>query len=291
MATSASSTSTTNFAEQIPPAVYDAVCIGFYDLGVFFSPKFNNRSRKVRLAFELIGHEIPDKDGIMIPAVVGADFTLSLSDMAHLHKFIKAWRGIDFSAEELKDFDVPSMVGKPCMLTIIHQKSEDGTKTYANIGAIMGLKKGATIPVSINKHVVFDLDNFDQSIFDSIPEFVQKKIKESETWKSMFDANGNAIVIFTPATATATATATAVPVNAKLAQAKAALTPAQQATVKKVAPPDTFAIINGFNNVEELRAWGAASGYRDDKFVTAMRERIAEIEADAIAGINNDLPF
>ena len=43
-------------------------------------------------------------------------------------------------------FSLSSFAQKPALISVVHRKSKDGTKTYANIGAVMPLPEGMKVP-------------------------------------------------------------------------------------------------------------------------------------------------
>jgi hypothetical protein len=45
--------------------------------------------------------------------------------------------------------------------------------------------KGMNIPEAINPLVYFTIEDFDQSIYDSLPEFLRTKISESKEFKAI----------------------------------------------------------------------------------------------------------
>ena len=45
--------------------------------------------------------------------------------------------------------------------------------------------KGMNIPEAINPLVYFTIEDFDQSIYDSLPEFLRNKIAESKEYKAL----------------------------------------------------------------------------------------------------------
>ena len=45
--------------------------------------------------------------------------------------------------------------------------------------------KGVSIPEAINPLVYFTIEDFDQSIYDSLPEFLRTKIGESREFKAI----------------------------------------------------------------------------------------------------------
>ena len=95
-------------------------------------------------------------------------YTLSLGEQANLRKDLESWRGKPFSAEELAGgFDLEHLYGINCLLGIQHEQNADGTKTYANITAILPPQKGMEkmIPVRANT--------------DPAPKWVQEKAAQA----------------------------------------------------------------------------------------------------------------
>jgi len=45
--------------------------------------------------------------------------------------------------------------------------------------------KGMNVPEAINPLVYLNLEDFDQSIYDSLPEFLRSKISESREFKAL----------------------------------------------------------------------------------------------------------
>lgn len=167
----------------IDEGIHTGVCYSIVDLGDVYSEKFENTSRKV-----LVTWEIPDEtieiDGKMMPRAISREYTLSLSSKANLRKDLEAWRCKKFDDEELKGFDLKNVLGKGCQLQVTH--TSKGADTYANISAIMGLPKGVKPKQLVNDTVYFDLEAEGAlNLLEKIPQWVQDKIKKSETYKKM----------------------------------------------------------------------------------------------------------
>lgn len=113
------------------------------------------------------------------PFSISSRYTLSLFDQAILRQHLESWRGKSFTDEELAGFDVKNVLGKYCLLSIVHNK--EGDKTYANVKGIMPVPKGMEKPGAVNKDVYFDVDIGDLS---TIPEWVQNVVKKSDEWKA-----------------------------------------------------------------------------------------------------------
>lgn len=161
----------------VPAGTHVAICVMVIDLGVQGGGKFNPM-QKVYIRWELPNEPIKWKDAEGFehegPMVIGKEYTNSLSLKANLRADLEAWRGKTFTEQELKGFDLTAILGKPCMLGITHNKTPE--KTYANISAVMGLTKGMPLPKQTNKSVMYTPDEHNQQAFESLPEWLQKKI-------------------------------------------------------------------------------------------------------------------
>lgn len=172
----------------LPEDSYPAVCCMLADLGDQYSEKFDKMSRKVAISWELPGELLDNGDSRKLTNV----YTASLNAKGNLRKDLISWRGRDFTPEELKNFDLRNIVGAPCLLQVIHKVKADGSK-WAAIGGIMKLPKGMEMPKATMIPIVFDLDEPNAAVgIQALPGWVQDRIFESETWKTMRDEAKNA---------------------------------------------------------------------------------------------------
>jgi len=88
--------------------------------------------------------------------LVTRQFTLSLHEKAALRKFLVSWRGKQFTPEELQGFDLEKVIGAPCLLQVLHNRSQDGQRVFANVDNIMPLPKGFPKPVAAEYVRVID---------------------------------------------------------------------------------------------------------------------------------------
>ena len=103
---------------------------------------------------------------------------MSLSEKAALRAMLEAWRGKKFTSEELTNgFDIRKLVGQAGLLTISHAQKAD--RVYANLMSISSLPRGYTCPPAVNTPVLFDLDSFDESVFDGLSKGLQEQIMKS----------------------------------------------------------------------------------------------------------------
>ncbi len=125
-----------------PEGTFAAVCIDEIDLGKV-KTTFNGDERErnmVRLLWQI---DEDDKDGK--PYVVRQDYTASLDEKAKLRKHLQAWRGRSFTPAELMGFDLESVVGVGCLISIVHATGRKGG-TFANVEGVMKLPKGTNAP-------------------------------------------------------------------------------------------------------------------------------------------------
>lgn len=107
------------------------------------------------------------------PMSIGKTYTLSLSEKANLRKDLEAWRGRNFTDEELRGFDLLKVLGAPCMLTVTHAEKQG--KTYANVKGLAGIPKGVTKPEGAENEFLWYSDD-DRQHFSKLPKWLQDKI-------------------------------------------------------------------------------------------------------------------
>lgn len=170
----------------VSEGVHRAVCYSIYDLGTHRDDKYQKDVHKALLIWELPDERIDiEKDGKMqnLPRVISKKYTLSLGEKAILRKDLQTWRGRAFTAEELKGFDLKNVLGKLCQLQVIHNSK--GEKTYANIGAIIPMPKGAAVFKPENPVHFYSMQDSGVDIPEGTPNWVVEEIHESEEWGQM----------------------------------------------------------------------------------------------------------
>ena len=157
------------------------VCIGVVDLGTQYNDHFKRYADKMLLMFE-IPTETVNVDGEEKPRWLSKEYTASLSEKSVLYKHLVSWRSKAFTDEELDDdgdgFDIKSMLGVPCMLSVLVKDSKDGG-SFNNIENISAVPKGISIPKTETELMAFDIDERDESVFEKLPEWIQNKVKKS----------------------------------------------------------------------------------------------------------------
>lgn len=158
--------------ELIPADQYAAVCYRVIDLGTQKTDYQGviGHKRQIMISWEL---DAKMEDGR--PFAISKWYTLSLSEKSSLRPDLESWRGKAFTSEELEGFDISKLLKAPCLLQIVHKTSKQG-HIKAAVNSIMKLPKAMTAPAIVNDIIDFSLDEFNQSIFDMIPEGIQKMI-------------------------------------------------------------------------------------------------------------------
>lgn len=177
---SLTATDKSNF-EMTPEGTYIARCYRILDLGTQKGSDLygGKQQHKVMISWELIGDDDPrmsEGENEGKPFSIHQRYTVSLSEKAQLRKDLEAWRGKTFTPEELKGFDLPTVLGSYCMLQVLH----DETGKYANISAIMAYK--GPKPAPVNDTIVFDIDNPDMQVFDSLSDGLKETIQKAPEW-------------------------------------------------------------------------------------------------------------
>lgn len=165
---------------------YAAVCYMLVDIGLQKNERYGNSSRKVIIGWE-IADEFVEVDGEKKPRVFSARYTASLNEKAILRRDLAAWRGRDFTDEELKAFDLRSIVGAPCLVQVIHKDGGNG-KTYANLASIMRLPKGMPAPQLTLDKVIYDIDESPIDDVAKLPEWIANAVKSSESYQQRLEA-------------------------------------------------------------------------------------------------------
>jgi hypothetical protein len=143
---------------------------------------------KVMLGWEIhgsndAGEPLKMKDGR--PFAIFKNYTLSWSEKANLRLDLQSWRGKQFSQDELRRFDLKTILGVWCMLNIIDRVGTDG-KTYTNVNGITPVPsviKQAGLPVAVNKNELFNIGDPDMAMFETFSENLKKKISSSPEWQ------------------------------------------------------------------------------------------------------------
>lgn len=176
----------------IEAGVYAARCYSMVDLGTQTN-EYNGETKTARQV--LITWELPTELEVfheekgLEPYVVSKTYTLSMHEKASLRKDLESWRGKAFTDEEAKSFDITKLLGKPCQISIIHKRSADGSKTYANISGITNVMKGVEVPEAMNPVRELTFMDFNWDVYKELPQWVRDIIVKSPEYNALSQSN------------------------------------------------------------------------------------------------------
>jgi hypothetical protein len=173
-----------NSAGEIAPieeGTHLGVCSMLVDLGLQYSETYKNSARKVLIGWEIPGETVELDDGPH-PRTLSKRYTASLNERASLRQDLAAWRGRDFTPEELTAFDLHRIVGTSCLINVIHR--ETNGRTCACISNIMALPKGMPKGKPSDTPIVYDIDADPPEAADRLPKWIAELVKKSETYQA-----------------------------------------------------------------------------------------------------------
>ena len=162
----------------VEPGVYMAVCVGVIDLGEQYSEKFKSYSNKVKFVWALPSETI-EIDGKTEERQLSKEFTFSVSKKGGLRTFLESWNSKTYSDDEFADLDVFDQLGKPCQLQVVL----NDTGEYSNVANLMPLPKGMPAPVSNTALITWDMDSWNDAVFEALPEWTKEQIKKSTQYQ------------------------------------------------------------------------------------------------------------
>lgn len=164
----------------VEPGTYTGICVGIIDLGEQYSETFKKYSNDVQIVWELFGETI-EVDGEQKPRQLSRTFTMSTGKRSKLRAFIEAWDGKKYPDAEFGEVELFDRLGMPCLLSVV--LSEDGQ--YSNIETVMGLPKGMPAPTTDTQLIKWDMEDWNEEVFNALPEWVQEKIKKSTNYQKV----------------------------------------------------------------------------------------------------------
>lgn len=176
--------------QLVPAGNHVAICYRFIDLGTQLIEwkGVTKPQRKVLVSWELPNELMTEGDYAGQPFTIGKKYTWSMSEKATLRHDLESWRGRAFVDDDFEGptrFNIRNVIGKACMLSVVHE-ARDGN-TYANIKGIAAMPKGVPAPAQINPSVYFSLvpEFFDNATLDGLSEKLKETIKGSPEFKEI----------------------------------------------------------------------------------------------------------
>lgn len=175
----------------VAPGMHLARCYRIVDMGTQ-KTEYQGQVKhlqKVMIQFEVHGEDDNGNELVTAkgePMSISKNFTLSLAEKATLRKDLQAWRGRDFTADELRGFELKNVLGAWAMITAAKSVGNNG-KDYTNIVSInpvpVAIKK-AGLPEGFNKLGMFVIENPDMDLFETFGNGLKEKIMSSPEWRA-----------------------------------------------------------------------------------------------------------
>lgn len=178
--------------EQAPmdPGTYPARVVQVLDMGVQPQRPYKGQDKPpahmISLTYEFLDEFCLDEEGEEIedkPRWLSEDFPLKNLEI-DLATSTKRYKALD--PDEVFDGDFTALVNATCMVTVVQNPDKNGkkdangkTKVYTNVSGVSAMrpKEAKNAAELVNEPKVFVLDEPDMTIFKSLPEWIQDKIK------------------------------------------------------------------------------------------------------------------
>ena len=181
--------------KPVDAGTYHAVCVGIVDLGTQQPKNPQYRARQeVLLNWELCDERVEfEKDGEKqsFMRTINARYPLFLggSKPTKLRLMLESWRGRPFTTEELEGFELRNVLGANCILTVVHNATP--TATYANVGSVSPLMKGASKREAETEKLYFTLSDFPSASAlawpRNMPDWLRETVMKSAEYLTRFD--------------------------------------------------------------------------------------------------------
>lgn len=175
-----------------PRGIHLSRLVQVVDLGTQHFKKGDDGSRKLYFGFETcaIGHVFDETKGEE-PFMLQIEFAFYMnsanaSKQTKLRQFIVQWFGKDFPNEEsAREFEFADLIGKLAMITVAHKPKMDGSMKAVIADIYLPSKEErAKAKEAHNPLVVYEINNGEDQNFNSLPNFLQSKIRESDEFNS-----------------------------------------------------------------------------------------------------------
>jgi hypothetical protein len=134
--------------ELITAGAHHAVCCQLHNVGHQLYKNEVSLSPKAIVIFE-VDQKMTGGKMAGQPMVISESFPMFMGESSKLRKMLEGWRGKPYSAEELKNFSIGGIIGRPCTLLIIHEKKKDGTMK-AKIAGVLPAQGPGWVPTYID---------------------------------------------------------------------------------------------------------------------------------------------
>ena len=175
----------------VPTGMHLARCYRIIDLGTQESTYMGNVKHLPKVMFQFEVHSEDGEGNATVtskgdPMTVSKNFTLTLAEKSTLRKDLQTWRGKDFTADELKGFELKNVLGQWAMISVV--ETENNGKTYTNIATINPVPSNIRkvgLPDGHNDLKLFSIADSDLALFESFSDGLKDKIRKSPEWERL----------------------------------------------------------------------------------------------------------
>lgn len=159
----------------VPPGTHPCVCFGVVDFGDQLNKIANKYQRRIRFLWEV--SDVMDSEGK--PRELSREFTATFDKRGSLRGFLTGWLGITDSEEALGELEVFNLIGVPGFMTVVLNE----TGEFSNITALSPLVAGYPAPQATRPPIRWDMEQWNDAVFNTLPEWIQARIKLSTQYQ------------------------------------------------------------------------------------------------------------
>ena len=167
-----------NDFKPAPAGMHHAVCYCCVWLGSTYSEKYDTWTDRVLVIWELpnVRQKFTNDDGVEqdLPMTQSKFYTRSLHEKSNLYKDLITWRGVNFTKEELLEFDLFNIIGANCQVQIMHDE-----KGKAKVLSIMPLTNGMNKLPPEHEIIKYSIQDDGLTIPANISDGIKKMIMAS----------------------------------------------------------------------------------------------------------------
>lgn len=184
-----------NTPKELPPVNHPATLYRIVYIGTV-KTEYKGEIKhvfKVSLTWELNNKKKVFKEGEEAkPISVSQIYTFSMGDKSNLRPIVEGIIG-GLTPSQAVDFDLDSLIGSACLLQINHGVSETGTPKQ--LLTTSQFPEGVPVPTPFNKQILLSFEKWDEYLFNSLPEWMQKEIKETPEYRYMKNKDATVVKV------------------------------------------------------------------------------------------------
>lgn len=139
---------------------------------------------KVQFTWELLD-ETREFDGVQKPLVIGGEYTVSLGDKSNLLPIVEGIIGKLNETDKEEGFDFETLLGKACMVNVLHDTSKSTGREYAYVASTAQLPKKMEASAPFNSSTYLDyFERWDQEVYEKLPQWLKDKMMVSTEMRS-----------------------------------------------------------------------------------------------------------